>query len=155
MASAFLGSVRERIHLTPRFRHRSFSPFCHCFSALRYCQPAAVVGVNTSPDFVNVTGTLSVIDLESQTIAYEIELPGQPDAVDVSKDTSSFPIYIAVAIENERDEDLGDGAPPQLPAGLLTIVTISSEEEMADPTAWMSMDIDKFPWISMEFHGSQ
>lgn len=91
---------------------------------------------------MNVTGTLSVIDLESQTIAYEIELPGQPDAVDVSKDTSSFPIYIAVAIENERDEDLGDGAPPQLPAGLLTIVTISSEEEMADPTAWMSMDIE-------------
>lgn len=102
----------------------------------------AVVGVNTSPDYVNVTGTLTVVDLESKTIAHEIDLPGQPDAVDVSKDTKSFPIYIAVAIENERDEDLGDGAPPQLPAGLLTIVTISSEESLMDPASWTSTDIE-------------
>jgi len=102
----------------------------------------AVVGVNTSPDYVNVTGTLTVVDLESKTIVQEIDLPGQPDAVDVSKDTKSFPIYIAVAIENERDEDLGDGAPPQLPAGLLTVISISSEEELSDPASWTSMDIE-------------
>jgi hypothetical protein len=101
----------------------------------------AVVGVNTSPDFINVTGKLSVVDLASKTIIYELELPGQPDAVDVSKPNQGFPMYIAVAIENERDEDLSDGAPPQLPAGLLTIVTISSEEALADPTLWTSMNV--------------
>jgi hypothetical protein len=99
------------------------------------------VGVNTSPDFFNVTGKLSVVDLASKTIIHELELPGQPDAVDVSKENQDFPMYVAVAIENERDEDLGDGAPPQLPAGLLTIVTISSEEALADPTLWTSMDV--------------
>lgn len=105
-----------------------------------YCLPA-VVGVNTSPNYVNVSGVLSVVDLASQTTIHEIELPGQPDAVDVSKSISNFPIYIAVAIENERDEDLGDGAPPQFPAGLLTIVTIPSEEALTDPTSWTTMDV--------------
>ncbi len=111
----------------------------------------AVVGVNTSPNYINVTGTLTVVDLESKTIVHEIDLPGQPDAVDVSKDSKSFPIYIAVAIENERDEDLGDGAPPQLPAGLLTVVTISSEEALADPTSWTSMDIEMTGYDACQF----
>ena len=102
---------------------------------------SAVTGVNTSPDFVSPSGKLAVVDLATQTIVHEIELPGQPDAVDVSKDITSFPVYIAVAIENERDEDLGDGAPPQLPPGLLTIVTIPSEEALSDPTSWTSKDI--------------
>lgn len=102
----------------------------------------AVVGVNTSPDFVNVSGSLSVIDLESKTIVQEISLPGQPDAVDVSKDAGSFPFYIAVAIENERDEDLGDGAPPQLPAGLLTVITIASADDLADPSTWTTTNIE-------------
>jgi len=75
------------------------------------------VGVNTSPDYVNPSGHLAVVDLATKTIVREITLPGQPDAVDVSKSSAEFPYYIAVAIENERDEDLGDGAPPQLPAG--------------------------------------
>lgn len=43
---------------------------------------------------------------------------GQPDAVDVSKDEQ----YIAIAIENERDEDLGDGVLPQMPAGFVVII---------------------------------
>ena len=99
----------------------------------------AVVGVNTTPDFSNVTSKLSVVDLASKTIIYELELPGQAESVDVSKPNQNFPMYIAVAIE--RDEDLGDGVPPQLPAGLLTIVTISSEEALDDPTLWTSMNV--------------
>ena len=71
------------------------------------------MGVNTSPDYVNPTGKLTVVDLATKSIIQEIELPGQPDAIDVSKDSSVFPMYLAVAIENERDEDLGDGAPPR------------------------------------------
>ena len=130
-----------------------FCPLAHFVNFLliprlpSYLLIPAVTGVNTSPDYVNPTGKLSVVELASKTIVHEIELPGQPDAVDVSKDISSFPIYIAVAIENERDEDLGDGAPPQLPAGLLTVTTIASEEALADPTSWTSMD---FPLTGLE-----
>ena len=87
----------------------------------------AVVGVNTSADFVNVAGSLVVVDIESQTVVRTIDVGGQPDSVDVSDDDA----YVAVVIENERDEDLGDGAPPQLPAGNLTIV-----DAVGEPAAW-------------------
>jgi DNA-binding beta-propeller fold protein YncE len=50
-----------------------------------------------------------------------IALPGQPDSVAVSKDGK----YIAVVIENERDEDVNKGALPQLPAGSLVIVDVA------------------------------
>lgn len=102
----------------------------------------AVVGVNTSPDYVNPSGHLAVIDLASMAIVQEIELPGQPDAVDVSPKDSDFPMYIGVAIENERDEDLGDGAPPQLPAGAVTIIDIADASSLADPSTWTTRDID-------------
>jgi DNA-binding beta-propeller fold protein YncE len=90
----------------------------------------AVVGVNTSPDYVNPSGVLAVVDIESKSIVYEIDIMGQPDAVDVSKDEQ----YIVVAIENERDEDLGDGVLPQMPAGFVVIIdtpTGSTPEEWA------------------------
>ncbi|HER20460.1 MAG TPA: esterase-like activity of phytase family protein, partial [Chromatiales bacterium] len=51
------------------------------------------------------------------------ELGGQPDAVAVSPNQR----YAAIAIENERDEDLGNGEPPQAPAGYLTIVDLVGE----------------------------
>lgn len=72
----------------------------------------AVVGVDTSEDYVNVSGYLVVVDLTDNTIVRQIPLPGQPDAVDISK-PGSDDLYIAVAIENERDEDLNDGAIPK------------------------------------------
>lgn len=73
----------------------------------------ALVGVNTSEDFINVSGHLAVVDISSQTLVRSIDLAGQPDSVAISPDGR----FAAVAIENERDEDLGDGTPPQLPAG--------------------------------------
>lgn len=88
----------------------------------------AVAAVNTSPDFVNVTGNLIVIDIESQLIVATLPLPGQPDSLKVSPDNQ----FIAIAIENERDEDLGDGAPPQMPPGSLVVVDKSD----TDPTMW-------------------
>ena len=80
----------------------------------------ALVGVNTSSDFVNPSGKLSVIDIKQRTIVTEIDLAGQPDSVSVSPSGR----YAAIAIENERDEDLGDGEPPQAPGGFLVIVDI-------------------------------
>lgn len=88
----------------------------------------ALVGVNTSADFINVSGELAVVDIATRSIVHTLTLAGQPDSVAVSPDGQ----YAAVAIENERDEDLGDGAPPQLPAGSLDVVAIGD----ADPANW-------------------
>ena len=87
----------------------------------------ALVAVNTSADFVDTRGQLVVIDLATHSIVATHELGGQPDSVAVSPDGR----YAAIAIENERDEDLGNGEPPQLPAGFLTIVDL-----VGAPAAW-------------------
>lgn len=93
----------------------------------------ALVGVNSSADFIMTSGSLEVIDIGSQTIVGSVTLGGQPDSVAVSPDGS----YAVIAIENERDEDLGDGAPPQLPAGLVQIV------DLVGPVAgWAPVDVD-------------
>ncbi len=91
-----------------------------------------LVGVNTSEDFINVSGHLNVIDIATQTSMATIDLGGQPDSVAVSPDGA----YAAVVIENERDEDLGDGAPPQAPAGALVVVNLSGE-----PAAWTTTTV--------------
>ena len=80
----------------------------------------ALVAVNTSPSYVAPSGKLVVIDMAGKSIVTEHMLGGQPVSVAVSPDGR----YAAVVIENERDEDLGDGAPPQLPSGFLTIVDL-------------------------------
>ncbi len=93
----------------------------------------ALAAVNTSEDFINVSGVLQIIDIATQTIVRSIDLGGQPDAIDVSPDGK----YAAIAIENERDEDLGDGEPPQAPAGFLTIVDLDG-----DVSDWSTRTVD-------------
>lgn len=93
----------------------------------------ALVAVNTSADFVNTSGKLVVVDIATRSIVTELALPGQPDSIAVSKDEA----YVAVVIENERDEDLGTGEPPQAPAGSLVIV-----DAAADPAAWTQREVD-------------
>jgi len=92
----------------------------------------ALVAVNTSADYVNTSGKLAVVDIATRTMVREIALPGQPDSVAVSKDGK----YVAVVIENERDENLGDGAPPQAPAGSLVIV-----DSVGAPAAWTTRNV--------------
>lgn len=87
-----------------------------------------VAGINTSEDYINVSGALKVVDMDTKEIVATIDMGGQPDAVAISPDKT----FIAVAIENERDEDLGDGIPPQLPGGYVQIVDSSAE----DPSEW-------------------
>lgn len=65
----------------------------------------AYVGVNTSESYTDPSGRLAVIDLDSKTEVASCDLGGQPDSIAADKDGS----FISVAIENERDEDLGDG----------------------------------------------
>ena len=56
---------------------------------------------------------LVVVDLAPPTIHTTIALGGQPDSVAISTDGQ----YAAIAIENERDEDVNEGAMPQPPTG--------------------------------------
>ncbi|MBC01094.1 MAG: alkaline phosphatase [Rhodobacteraceae bacterium] len=92
-------------------------------------EPTAVVvaggkvltGINTSASFVEPSGNLAAIDIASKRIEARCDLGGQPDSVAVSPSGG----LVAVAIENERDEDLNDGAIPQMPAGTLVIFTLA------------------------------
>lgn len=81
-----------------------------------------LAGVNTSKSKTEPSGNLTVIDLAGKTIEASCDLGGQPDSVAASKDGA----FLAIAIENERDEDINDGAIPQLPAGNLKIVPLNA-----------------------------
>jgi DNA-binding beta-propeller fold protein YncE len=104
--------------------------------------PYALAAVNTSESFLDPSGELVVVDIESRSIVRRIDLGGQPDSVAVSPDGH----FAAVAIENRRDEDVNGGAMPQSPPGFLTIV-----DTVGTPSAWTTRDVvlvgfsDRFP----------
>ena len=79
------------------------------------------VGLNTSESYTAPSGSLLAIDIASKSVVGSCDLGGQPDSVAVAEDGS----FVAVAIENERDEDLNDGIIPQLPAGNVALVGVS------------------------------
>ena len=103
----------------------------------------ALVGVNTSPDFVNPSGELAVFDISNPSAPLEVarlDMGGQPDSVAVSPDGR----YAAVVIENERDEDLEsplltpeEGGLPQSPAGFLNVVRLKGA-----PANWTIRKVD-------------
>lgn len=92
----------------------------------------ALVVVNTSPSFVTPSGKLLVVNITTHSIVSTIDLGGQPDAITISPDRR----YAAVVIENQRDEELGDGAPPQAPGGYLTIVDL-----IGAPFGWTTRNV--------------
>ena len=77
-------------------------------------------GINTSESFTDPSGVLVMIDIASKAVEASCDLGGQPDSVALSPSGD----LLAVAIENERDEDLNDGAMPQLPAGWLSLFKV-------------------------------
>lgn len=89
--------------------------------------PWALVAVNTSSNYTQPSGQLVVVELDRRRVVAQLALPGQPDAIAVSPDGR----YAAIAIENERDEDIQDGALPQLPGGSLAVVDIEGS-----PSSW-------------------
>lgn len=82
----------------------------------------AYVGVNTSESKANPSGHLAVVDLATRKVEDKVDLGGQPDSITKSPDGS----YLAIAIENERDEEVNDGAIPQMPAGNLTYFEVKN-----------------------------
>ena len=92
----------------------------------------ALIAVNTSPSFTAPDGKLVVVDIATRQVVHEIALGGQPDSIAISKDGK----YVAVVIENERDEDAGDGRPAQLPGGKLVIV-----DSVGAPSTWKTRDV--------------
>ena len=96
----------------------------------------ALVAVNTSLSFAQPDGVLAVFDIRNPAQPKRVAtLPmgGQPDSIAISPKGR----YAAVAIENERDEDLNDGLIPQLPAGFLRIVDLKGQ-----PSRWSTRDVD-------------
>ncbi len=99
-------------------------------------QHYVLVAVNTSLSFAQPDGVLAVFDIRNPAQPKRVAtLPmgGQPDSIAISPRGR----YAAVAIENERDEDLNDGLIPQLPAGFLRIVDLKGQ-----PSRWSTRDVD-------------
>jgi hypothetical protein len=95
----------------------------------------AFAGVNTSADFINTSGKLVTLDIAGKAVVAECDLGGQPDSVAKAPDGS----FIAVAIENERDEEVNDGAIPQMPAGY--VVKLPVVDGAVDCGALQKIDV--------------
>ncbi|MXN51975.1 alkaline phosphatase [Shinella sp. AETb1-6] len=78
------------------------------------------VAVNTRESYTNPSGVLAQVDLASKTVEATCDIGGQPDSIALNKDKT----IAAIAIENERDEDVNDGALPQMPAGDLVLLSV-------------------------------
>lgn len=76
-----------------------------------------VAALNTSESFVKPSGVLVTVSLANGNETARCDLGGQPDSIAVAPDGS----FVAIAIENERDEDLNDGVIPQMPAGFVVL----------------------------------
>ncbi|MCR8549075.1 esterase-like activity of phytase family protein [Salipiger sp. P9] len=104
----------------------------------------AFVGVNTSESYTDPSGKLVVLDALSGEVAGECDLGGQPDSVALAKDGS----FVTIAIENERDEDLGDGRVPQMPAGYVAILDLA--DGMAQCDSLVKADVTGLAEIAPE-----
>lgn len=83
----------------------------------------AYVAVDTTKDLKQPSGKLLSIDIKAKSVTKECDLEGQPDSVAASDDGG----FLAVAIENQRDEELNEGALPQMPAGRLVTVKLDGK----------------------------
>ncbi len=88
----------------------------------------ALVGVNTSDSYTQPSGKLVTVDVASGDIISECDLGGQPDSIAKSDDNS----FVTLAIENERDEDLGDGRVGQEPAGFMVKLPLQNNAPVCD-----------------------
>jgi hypothetical protein len=104
----------------------------------------AFAAVNTSESKENPSGHLAVIDIASQKVVSKCQLGGQPDSIASSADKA----FLAIVIENERDEEKNDGAIPQLPSGNLSIVPMKDGD--ADCSGLKVVDLRNLSPIAPE-----
>lgn len=83
----------------------------------------ALVGVVTSKTKAEPSGHLAIVDLGAKKVIAKCDLAGQPDSLAKSGDGK----YLAIAIENERDEEVNEGKIPQLPGGNLTTFAVAAD----------------------------
>jgi hypothetical protein len=102
-----------------------------------------LIVVNTSVGFVNTSGELVVIRVADRSVVRTIPLGGQPDSIALSPAGAKGGPFAAIAIENERDEDVNDGELPQTPPGFLVTLNLSG-----DVAAWTPTAIDLVPAIT-------
>lgn len=84
------------------------------------------VGVNTSESYTAPSGFLLHLDMATGAEAARCDLGGQPDSTALAPDGS----FVVVAVENERDEDAGNGRVPQMPAGHVSIIPLDANGMM-------------------------
>ncbi|GGG78178.1 alkaline phosphatase [Salipiger pallidus] len=101
-------------------------------------------GVNTSESFTNPSGKLVTLDATTGEITSECDLGGQPDSTAMAHDGS----FVTVAIENERDEDLGDGRVGQMPGGYVAILDVV--DGAADCDSLVKADVTGLATIAPE-----
>ncbi len=83
----------------------------------------ALVAVNRSPSKAAPAGHVAVVDLATKAVVATCDVRGQPDSVAASPDRR----FLAVAVENERDEEVNEGKLPQLPPGHLAIFDLGAD----------------------------
>lgn len=98
----------------------------------------ALVAVDTSPSFTGPSGELKVVEIRRRRVVASLELGGQPDSIAISPDRR----YAAIAIENERDQDVSgpdgvEGGLPQAPAGFLAVIELAGS-----PDTWSVARVD-------------
>ncbi|WP_439103823.1 esterase-like activity of phytase family protein [Celeribacter marinus] len=96
----------------------------------------AMTGVNTSESYTAPSGLLKAFDITSGIEVAACDLGGQPDSTAIAPDGS----FIAIAIENERDEGLGDGGIGQMPGGF--VVTLDITDGMPDCESMVQIDVN-------------
>jgi len=98
----------------------------------------AVSPVDTSKSAKEPSAVLVVIEIASGEIVARHDLGGQTDGLAVSPDAQ----FVAVAVENERDEDVpgvdGDAGLGVLPAGYVVVIDSSA----SDPTDWVLSNVN-------------
>jgi Esterase-like activity of phytase len=96
-----------------------------------------VVIDETGGDLMNPKGRLDVLRLDDRSRVASIDLGGQPDSVAISPDGK----YAAIAIENQRDEELEvdgvEGGLPQAPGGFVQVVKLTA----AKPSTWKAQPV--------------
>lgn len=104
-----------------------------------------LVVVNTSKSLSEPSGKLLVLDPATREQVGDIDLGGQPDSIDVTPDGATA----FIAMENQRDEDAGDGGLPQLPAGTLARIDLTDIDDLGvehtDLTGLSELDTPQDP----------